>query len=381
MSSGTSDRLVSLDVFRGITIAGMILVNNPGDWGTVYPPLLHAKWHGCTPTDLIFPFFLFIVGVAITLSLTKRKLKGDNMSKLYLQITRRALILFGLGLFSAAYPFYNVFSGEWVNLSTLRIPGVLQRIGVVYFVAAILFLNTNVRTQAITGAVLLLLYWFLMTVIPVPGVGYPNLEPATNLAAYFDNLLLGGHLWSVSKVWDPEGILSTMPAIGTAISGMLLGHWLSTNYDKVTKAAWIFVFANILLVVGWFWDMVFPLNKSIWTSSYVLWTSGLALHFFGFCYWFNDIKGVTWWTKPFIVYGSNAITVFFLSGLMAKSMAIIKWQTESGELISLKTYIYKSFYAPLFDPYFASFMFAITYVLLWLGLMWILYHKKIFIKV
>lgn len=143
MSNGTSDRLVSLDVFRGITIAGMILVNNPGDWGTVYAPLLHAKWHGCTPTDLIFPFFLFIVGVAITLSLTKRKMKGDNMSKLYLQITRRALILFFLGLFSAAYPFYNVFSGEWVNLASLRIPGVLQRIGVVYFVAAILFLNIH----------------------------------------------------------------------------------------------------------------------------------------------------------------------------------------------------------------------------------------------
>ncbi|NUN07713.1 MAG: DUF5009 domain-containing protein [Ignavibacteriaceae bacterium] len=381
MSNGTSDRLVSLDVFRGITIAGMILVNNPGDWGTVYAPLLHAKWHGCTPTDLIFPFFLFIVGVAITLSLTKRKMKGDNMSKLYLQITRRALILFFLGLFSAAYPFYNVFSGEWVNLASLRIPGVLQRIGVVYFVAAILFLNTNIRTQAITGAVLLLLYWILMSLVPVPGVGYANLEPTTNLAAYFDNLLLGGHLWSASKVWDPEGILSTLPAIGTAISGIMLGHWLNTNHDKITKVAWIFVAANILLVVGWFWDLVFPLNKSIWTSSYVLWTSGLALHFFGFCYWFNDIKGVTWWTKPFIVYGSNAITVFFLSGLMAKSMAIIKWTNEAGELISLKTYIYKTFYAPFFDPYFASFMFAITYVLLWLGLMWILHHKRIFIKV
>ncbi len=381
MSSEKTERLVSLDVFRGITIAGMILVNNPGDWATVYPPLLHAKWHGCTPTDLIFPFFLFIVGVAITLSMSKRKQQGENTTKLYTQITRRALILFGLGLFSAAYPFYNIVTGSWVDLTILRIPGVLQRIGVVYFIAAILFLKTGVKTQAIVGAILLILYWMLMTLIPVPGIGYANLEPATNFAAYVDNLLLSGHMWSATKVWDPEGVLSTMPAIGTAICGIMLGHWLNSKADKLTKVAWIFVSANILLVIGWFWDLIFPMNKSIWTSSYVLWTAGLALHFFGFCYWFNDIKGVTWWTKPFIVYGSNAITVFFLSGLMAKSMGLIKWTTENNEIISLKTSIYQSFYAPFFDPYLASFMFALSYVLLWLGLMWIMYAKKIFIKV
>lgn len=376
-----NERLISLDVFRGITIAGMILVNNPGTWSTIYPPLKHAPWHGCTFTDLIFPFFLFIVGVAITLSLTKRKERGDDQKKLILQIFRRSATLFLLGLTLHTFPFYNFETGNFVDLSVVRIPGVLQRIAVVYFFASLIFLKFDLKMQAIIGASLLLIYWGLMTLIPVPGVGFANLEPTTNLAAYLDNLLLGGHLWSGTKVWDPEGILSTIPAISTALCGVMLGHWLKQNVDEVKKVTWIFVFGNIALVIGIIWDLTFPLNKNIWTSSYVAYTAGLALHFFGMCYWFIDVKGWNWWTKPFVVYGLNAITVFFLSGIVGRLMNMIKLTGTEGELISLKSYLFQTFFVPYFSLINASLAWAILYVLIWLGLMWILYTKKIFIKV
>lgn len=376
-----SERLISLDVFRGITIAGMILVNNPGTWGEIYPPLKHAPWHGCTPTDLIFPFFLFIVGVAITLSLTKRKERGDDQKKLLMQIFRRSATLFLLGLILHTFPFINFDTGNFVDLSKVRIPGVLQRIAVVYFFASLIFLKFDLKMQAILGAAFLLAYWALMTLIPVPGVGYANLEATTNLAAYIDNLLLGGHLWSGTKVWDPEGILSTIPAISTALCGVMLGHWLRQPIDEIKKAAWIFVAGNIALVIGIVWDLTFPLNKNIWTSSYVMYTAGLALQFFGMCYWFIDIKGWSRWTKPFVVYGLNAITVFFLSGIVGRLMNMIKISMPEGDPISLKTYLFETFFVPHFSLINASLVWAFLYVLIWLGLMWILYAKKIFIKV
>jgi len=376
-----NERLISLDVFRGITIAGMVLVNNPGSWSVIYPPLKHAEWHGCTPTDLIFPFFLFIVGVAITISLKKRKDRGDSQSALIKQIGKRALILFGLGILLSTFPFYNFGTGEWVDFSKVRIPGVLQRIAVVYLVTAILFLRTSLKTQMSIAAGLLFLYWFMMTLIPVPGVGYANLDPATNFAAYIDNMFLSGHMWSVTKVWDPEGILSTLPAIVTTLTGMFLGYWLVSDKDKLTKIIWIFVFANFAVVLGLIWDLPFPMNKSLWTSSYVLYTTGLALHFFAMCYWLIDMKGYTFWTKPFLVYGSNAITVFFLSGLMARFMNMIRWETAPGEITTLKGFLYQTFFTPYFSPINASLAFALFYVLLWLGIMWIFYAKRIFIKV
>lgn len=303
MTSEKPERLLSLDIFRGMTVAAMILVNNPGSWTDIYAPLQHASWHGCTPTDWIFPFFLFIVGVAITLSLQKRKERGDK--DLVLPILKRAGILFFLGLFLNGFPFFD--------LSQIRIPGVLQRIAIVYLATALLFLKTSWKTQGTIAAALLLFYWAIMTLIPVPGIGKPGLEPTNNLAAWLDSLLLPGHLWAKSKVWDPEGLLSTIPAISSAIIGILLGHWLNSQKDSATKASWIFIFANVCLAIGLIWDTVFPINKNLWTSSYVLYTGGIALHIFGMCYWISDVKGYTFWTKPFLVYGSNAITVFFLS--------------------------------------------------------------------
>lgn len=393
MSVQQSERLVSLDVFRGLTIAGMILVNNPGSWSNIYPALQHAKWNGCTSTDYIFPFFLFIVGVAITISLTKRKESGVDQKKLIWQIIKRGVIIYAVGIFMAAWPFWNFAEGRFVDFSTLRLVGVLPRIGVVYIITSIIFLKTNVKLQVTIGALLLVGYWIIMTLIPVPGYGSPNLNTATltdpqtgavfspNLAGWLDHLILGNHMWKVSKVWDPEGILSTIPAIATCLSGVMLGHWLRSKNDSAVKTSWIFVIGNFGILLGVIWDMWFPLNKSLWTSSYVMFTSGMALLFFGMCYWLIDVKGIKWWTKPFIVYGMNAITVFALSGLIAKTMGIIKVINAAGEKVSLNKYLYELIFVPNFSPINASLAWALTYVAVWLGLMWILYSRKIFIKI
>lgn len=363
-------RLVSLDAFRGITIAGMILVNNPGTWSHVYPPLLHASWHGWTPTDLIFPFFLFIVGVAMTFSLSKQT-DSHDLKYVYLKIFRRTLIIFGLGLFLSAFPFFN--------LSKLRIPGVLQRIAVVYCIASIITLNTNIKGQAWTAASLLLVYWALMKLVPVPGYGAGDLSVEGNLAAYIDSHLLHGHMWK--QTWDPEGLTSTIPAIATTLSGVLTGHLLRSGRAKEEIAGWMFVSGWMAIIVGLFWHIVFPINKSLWTSSYVIFTSGAALQFLGFCYWLIDVKGIKKWAKPGIIYGMNSIAVFVLSGLVARIMIYTKWTQSDGNEISVWVWIYENLFASWADPINASLAFAITNILFWLGMMTILYRKKIFIKI
>lgn len=375
-----SERLLSLDVFRGITIMGMILVNNPGTWNAIYPQLEHAKWHGCTFTDLIFPFFLFIVGVAISYSLTKRKEQGGSMKALYLNILRRAIILFVLGLILAGFPFGLAFGHEF-SWSTLRIPGVLQRIAIVYMVSAFLFLLTSTKFQYWFTVFILLLYAAIMSFIPVPGIGYANFEPTTNLSAWLDRLILGSHIWSGSKFWDPEGILSTIPAVGSAMLGIFTGNLLRSQKDSATKTVYLYIASSVLMLAGWIWSFWFPLNKNIWTSSYVLWTAGLALNFLAFCYWFVDVKKITWWIKPFQVYGMNAITVFFLSGIVGRIMYMVKWTDANGNIVTIKSYLFDNFFLSWLDPINASLAWAIVYILVWLGLMWILYAKKIFIKV
>ncbi len=363
-------RLTSLDAFRGITIAGMILVNNPGSWAHVYPPLLHAEWNGWTPTDLIFPFFLFIVGVAITLSLSKHRATHDKRF-LYKKIIRRTLIIFGLGLFLNGFPYFH--------LEHIRIMGVLQRIALVYFFAAIITLNFDWKKQAGIAVALLLGYWAMMKLIPVPGHGAGDLSPEGNLAAYIDNLLLHGHMWR--KTWDPEGLLSTLPAIATALSGVLTGEWLLSGRDRRDIAGWMFVAGWIAIVVGLFWGIVFPINKSLWTSSYVVFTSGAALQFLGFCYWLIDVKGIRKWAKPAIVYGMNAIAVFTLSILVVKILIRVKVATATGDKISLYSWLYRHLFLTWLEPINASLAFAIANVLFWLGVMWILYKKQIFIKI
>ena len=368
-----SNRLVSLDVFRGLTIAGMILVNNPGTWNAIYPALKHAEWHGWTPTDFIFPFFLFIVGVSMTFSFKRRLEKGHDKNKLFFHVIKRSLILFALGMFLHLFPYFN--------FSTVRIPGVLQRIAVVYLFASVIYLYLNKRWQIIISLLFLFGYWAVMALVPVPGYGANNLTPNGNLAAYIDNLLLKGHLWAQSKTWDPEGILSTFPAVVTAMIGVFSGLWLQSEKGSYEKVTGMFVVGNLMVVIGVIWNMWFPINKYIWTSSYVIFMGGMALNFLAFCYYVIEIKNIRWWTKPFMVFGTNAIASFFLSSLFSKILTLIKATDFDGKDIALKSYIFNHFFAPYFSLINASLVFALVYVLFWYIIMSILYKKSIFIKV
>jgi predicted acyltransferase len=366
-----NNRLLSLDAFRGITVAGMILVNNPGSWSNIYPPLRHAEWNGCTPTDLVFPFFLFIVGVSIHFGYQTKV--ADGLTKdVFLKILKRTLIIFALGVFLSLFPRFN--------FEVVRIPGVLQRIAVVFFFASILYLKTNWLTQLRVGVVLLVVYYLMMTLIPVPGVGPPSLEPEANLGAWLDRLLLDGHLWVQSKTWDPEGILSTMPAIVTTILGMLTGKLLSSDEQPAEKMVWLFFIGSVLIVAGLGWGLFFPINKSLWTSSYALYTGGIAMQFLACCYWLIDVKGFKKWAMPFVYYGTNALFVFVVSGLMVKALARVKIADGDGE-IGVLGYAYKYFYATWLSPINASLLYAITLVLIFLVILRWMYNRKWFVKI
>jgi len=382
-TSGATGRMLSLDAFRGMTVAGMILVNNPGTWSAIYSPLKHADWHGWTPTDLVFPFFLFIVGVSITLALGRRAESAGSKRDLYVKIVRRAAIIFALGLFIAAFPFYNFTTNTFIDLSTLRIPGVLQRIAVCYLFASVIFLNTDWRKQIYVAAGLLVVYWAVMALVPVPGFGPGVLDSKEgNLAAYVDRAVIGTqHIWRQAKVYDPEGILSTLPAIATTLCGVLTGHLLRSRRTAAEKAAAMFVAGAAAIIAGWAWNYWFPVNKALWTSSYVLLSAGMALQLLAVCYWLIDMKGYRAWAKPFVVFGSNALAVFFLTGLFAKLLGLIKLAGADGKDVALQTVIYRNLFASWAAPVNASLAFALCFVLLWLGLMWILYRRGIFIKV
>lgn len=359
----------------------MILVNNPGDWGNIYAPLKHAEWHGCTPTDLIFPFFLFIVGVSIAFSLGTKKKKGVPDKAIIISIIKRSAILFLLGIILALIP--DIFVDPLKALSTLRIPGVLQRIALVFLVCAILFYKTGIKTQVILFAFILIIYWVLLALVPVPDGIAPNLEKEINLGAWLDRTLLTeSHLWKLSKTWDPEGILSTLPAIASGISGVLTGVWLRRKDLRTNRKVYFMLIAGFISSISALvWDSYFPMNKALWTSSYVLFTSGLALIVLALLYWIIDIRHVKGFTKPFLVYGVNAITVFFLSSIMAKLFNFIKVVDATGAEVSLKTWLFKSFFVPNFSPLNASLAWALSFVLFWVIILWWMYNRKIFIKV
>jgi predicted acyltransferase len=386
-------RLVSLDAFRGITIAAMLVVNNPGSWSAIYPPLRHAEWHGWTPTDLIFPFFLFIVGVAIAFSLGGRLGRGDSRRQLMLKATMRAAILFALGLLLHGFPGYD--------LSSIRVMGVLQRIAIAYFAASAIVIGTwksadatGWKPQAIWAGALLVGYWLLMTLVPVPGSGAGVLEPGRDLGAYIDRTIFGTeHLWAQSKTWDPEGLLSTLPAIATVLTGVLTGHWIRTGASARGAAVrqsrargdpeilvGLFLAANAGLFAGWAWSAFFPINKSLWTSSYVLFTTGFALHVLAMCYWLVDVRRWRAWATPFVVFGMNAIAAFWLSSLGARILGLVRIGADDDE-VALKTWLFERLYAPWLPPVDASLAFALSYTLFWLAAMWLLYRQRIFIKV
>jgi predicted acyltransferase len=374
-------RLLSLDAYRGATIAGMLLVNNPGSWSDLYPPLAHAPWHGWTPTDMIFPFFLWIVGVAMALSFARRVEQGADRGALFRHVLIRSAIIFGLGLFLAAFPFGSLPAHNF-SLEKLRIPGVLQRIGLCYLVAGALFLRTTWKGQLGWVVGLLLGYWALLTLVPVPGYGAGVLEPKGNLAWWIDSNLLAGHTWSGAPApgFDPEGILSTIPAIATTLLGALAGHLVRTLSGPVLSRRLVRDGA-ILLVLGAAWGLVFPINKNLWTSSYTVFMAGWAMVLLGGFHWLIDVRGWRRWATPLVVYGSNALAMFVLAGLVGKLLYLIKWTGADGKAVTLKTWIYQGYFVPLASPVNASLLFALAFVTVFLGIAWALWRRKWFLKI
>ena len=379
--SNPAQRLVSLDAFRGATIAAMLLVNNPGSWKDVHAPLLHAPWHGWTPTDWIFPFFLWIVGVSLTFSFARRVEEGADRGKLFAHVLRRSAIIFAFGMLLATFPFGLL--GATFDPATVRIPGVLQRIAVCYLVASAVFLRTTWRGQAVWAAGLLLGYWVLLLLVPVPGYGAGVLEPQGNLAWWIDSRLLAGHTWRGAPApgFDPEGILSTLPAIATTLLGVLTGHLLRGPETTEMKTIRLLGGGVALLAVGALWGLVFPINKNLWTSSYTVFMAGWSMVWLGGFYWLIDVKGWRRWATPFVIYGMNAIVLFVLAGLVGRLLTLIKWTGADDKAVTLKGWLYQTLFTPYLSPVNASLAFALSFVAVFFVLGWAMWRKKWFVKI
>jgi predicted acyltransferase len=369
-------RLTSLDVFRGITIAGMILVNKASLGDKIYPALSHADWNGCTLADLVFPFFLFIVGVAMAFSLAKYT-EGEKSTTpaLYWRIVSRAIILFALGL---------LLNGFWnYDFSTIRIMGVLQRISVAYLLAALAVLNLPRKGQWILAAAILIGYWLLMSFVPVPDFGAGNLTREGNFAAYIDRLIIPqAHLYKgdgFNNMGDPEGLFSTLPAVVSVLIGYFTGQWLRQQRLDSRTSIDMVLFGLSCLVVGQVWDFWFPLNKKLWTSSYVIFTAGWALLLLAACYELIEVRQRRRWSRSFEVMGLNPIFIFVASVLLIK--ILVKTKIGSGEE-ALTTYqwILQNFFAWA-GPLNGSLLFSILTVLLWLAVAYAMYRQRWFLKV
>lgn len=370
------ERLKSLDIFRGIAIAAMILVNNPGSWDDVYPLLLHSEWHGCTPADLIFPSFLFIAGVAIPLSRQSREGKGAAKSELARHILRRAIALLAMGLLVTWFTGYdwNPSAGLLDHLRGWRLPGVLQRIALVYLAAGLMDLYATARQRTALGIGLLLFYWAAMTRLPLD-------EPSATLAAWVDRGLFdwgswGDHLWYLSTPsgsWDPEGAMSSIPAIVSGLLGVAAGRWLQRpiSLERRLNALALAGIGGILL--GYLWDLAFPINKTLWTSSYVVFTGGFAALALAGLGWLADVRGIHRWAAPFKVFGVNAILAYAGDEIVGSLLYKI------GE-VPLASRFYQSVISPHFDPRTASLVFALLTVLLWGGVLTIFYRRRIYLK-
>jgi len=370
-------RLVSLDVARGITIAFMILVNNGGSGLYSYRQLEHSAWNGWTLTDLVFPSFLFIAGISIVFSNESRIGRGESKGALRLHVLKRSLILFCLGLVVNGFPLFH--------LGTLRIYGVLQRIAVCFLLASLLYLwNSRAWVAAATAVAALLGYWILMRWVPIPGIGVPThsvalLDPNQNWVAYIDRKIFPGRLYE--RVRDPEGLISDIPAMGTILFGVLTGIWLRRPKSLGTKAMGLLVASLSGLLLGSVWNVWFPINKKLWTSSYVLFAAGCTLLLLAICFYAVEIRKWTrGWTFPWLVFGSNAITAYVISELLAGALETI--QVHNGaKMIDLQQFIYQKWFFPVINPSFGSLLYALAYVLVCFIPVLLLYRKKIFIKV
>jgi predicted acyltransferase len=368
-------RLQSLDVFRGATIAAMILVNNAGDEQAAYWPLQHAKWNGWTPTDLIFPFFLFMVGVAMAFSFSSRLKRGESRQHLMAHVLWRGLLLFAIGVFLNGFP-------NHYQLHSWRIYGVLQRIAICYVITAFLELWFGWRTQLAIVATCLVGYWCLMRYVTVPGFGVPThdmplLDPDRNIVAWLDRKVLAGHLYEITR--DPEGILSTIPSIATSLLGLLTGKWIRSARGGTVKAAGMAWCGIGFMIAAEVLNTWFPINKKLWTSSFVLLTAGLALFCLALCYWVLDIRQWRgWWTKPFLVFGMNSIAAYVFAEVIAHLLD--RLQLHSSR-VTYQEFLYEHLFLPLASPANASLFYALTYVLICLAAMWFLYRKQIFLKI
>ncbi len=339
----------------------MLLVNNPGDWGHVYQQLEHAEWSGWTFTDLVFPSFLWISGVSLTLSFAKRVEAGADKGKLMLHAARRAALIFLVGFLIAYLP--------RLDLAHVRIPGVLQRIAVCYLIASAIFLTHQLRGILVWIAGLLTVYWMLMTLVPVPGCGPGVLTKSCNFAGWIDSMVLTGHMWSQTKTWDPEGLISTLPSIATALFGVTCGSLLRSALSMAEKTAWLFTTGCALMLSGAVMNIWLPINKSLWTSSFSVFMAGMAFTVFAFFYWIIDAQQFRKWAQPLVIYGSNAIAIYVVSDIIVITMSKLHWHAAA--------------YAPfkaVAPPYVASVLFALTHVLVMGLFAWFLYRKKLFVR-
>ncbi len=389
-----ASRLVSLDVFRGLTIAGMILANDPGSWSAAYKQLLHAPWHGATATDMIFPAFLFIVGVSIPLSVSTRRKRGQSSRQLALHAAGRAVVILLLGLFLNAIPDFH-----W---HTLRFPGVLQRIAVCYLCAALLYVfltgrrdadgGPGIRSRSIVLAgisiALLAIYWVLLKEFPVPGFGPGRLDSFGSLPAYIDRVVFGtNHIWvygitpGIGVTYDPEGLLSTIPAIVTVLIGIIAGEWMRSNATAARKAIVLAATGIVLLLATWLLQPYMPINKRIWTTTFVLLSGGVSLLLFACLYALVDIRKSRWWTAPALVFGTNAIFSYTLSEAIITLFDRVTVTAQDGSVEKLHLWAYQHIFASWISPINASLAYAIAAVLLNMAIVLPLYRKRIFLRI
>ena len=369
-----TDRLVSLDVLRGLTIAAMILVNNNGDARYAYRPLLHSPWNGWTPTDIVFPAFLFMVGLSMAFSFPPRLAAANSRISLLPRILRRTLILILLGLVVNSFPFFH--------LHDIRIYGVLQRIALCYFFTSLLLMWCTTGARITAAIAVLVGYWFLMRYVPVPGFGVPGrdiplLDPYRNIVAYVDRWLLPGHLYG-DGTYDPEGLLSTLPAIATTLFGVLTGEWLRTRQTNSTKAAGLLAAGVTAILAGEIWSHWFPINKRLWTSSYVLLAAGITLVCLAVLFWLIDCKG--WkkgWTLPCLALGTNAITLYIFSELLASTLDSLP--TSSGSTLKESVFSHIASWIPNLS--LASLFYSVAFVIVCAIPAWWMYRQKIFLKI
>jgi predicted acyltransferase len=363
-------RFEALDVFRGLTIAAMILVSTPGTWEAVYEPLDHATWHGWTPTDLIFPFLLFAMGAVVPVALARRR---GGPRRVRHHVIRRGLVLFGLGLLLNAIELNRPFA--W---STFPVLGVLQRIAIVYVAVAWLTERTARRTQIIVAVTVLLGYWAAMKLVPVPGFGAGVLTPEGNLASFVDRWVLGRHMWH--PPWEAEGLLSTAPAIVTALCGVFAGGWLAAAGSRRHASPILWGAGAAATLAGLLWGRVFPINKSLWTSSFALFSAGMAAQALAICHWILDVQRWRGWSTPFLAFGRNPLLAYFCSIVLDNLLT--RWKVGG---IDLKWRIYspvfRSWAVPCCGPEAASLFYALAYVAFWGAIVWILYRQRVFVGI